>query len=83
MRWSMPRIQAGRVAELAGPVAGGQDDGGGAVGDRRAVVPAQRRHDLGLLQQHGGIVGPLQLGVGVVGGGARLRAAISASSLVR
>ena len=35
MRWSMPRIHAGRLAHLAGQVAGREDDGGGAVGDRR------------------------------------------------
>ena len=42
MRWSMPRIHAGRSHPLAGHVAGGEHHGGGAVGDRRAVVLAQR-----------------------------------------
>ena len=35
------------LAQLAGPVAGRQDHDGGAVGDRRAVVRAQRVGDVG------------------------------------
>ena len=40
--WAMPGIQAGRSHSVARPVARGQHDRGGAVGDRRAVVLAQR-----------------------------------------
>ena len=39
------------LAHLAGPVAGHEHHGGGAVGDRRAVAGAERRHD-GRLGEH-------------------------------
>ena len=42
VRWSKPVMNAGRSTQLAGPVAGGEHHGGGAVGDRRQVVAAQR-----------------------------------------
>ena len=54
MRWSMPRIHAGRSHSSRARVAGGEHDGGGAVGDRRAVVLAQRRDEVGLGQQRVG-----------------------------
>ena len=67
MRWSMPRIHAGRSHLLAGDVAGGEDHGGGAVGDRRAVVLAQRG-DVVSARRAARSTRPVprQLGVGVV-----------------
>ena len=70
------------VAELAGHVVGGEHHGGGAVGDRRAVVLAQRadEHRLGQQRSSAGW-SPLQLGVRVVERRrARLRATTSAIS---
>ena len=45
-RWSMPVIHAGRFAHLAREIARGEDDRRRAVGDRRAVVHAERRRDV-------------------------------------
>ena len=42
VRWSKPVMYAGRSTQLAGPVAGGEHHGRGAVGDRREVVAAER-----------------------------------------
>ena len=69
---AMPVIQAGRLGELAGPVPGGEHDHRGAVGDRRAVVAAQRVGEVGLGEQ---FVDVLRAGQLRVAGSSRRRAA--------
>src|SRR5438874_463320 len=54
------------VGDLAGPVPGGEDHGRRTVGDRRAVVLAQRRQVLGFLQKRVDVDVARELGVGVV-----------------
>ena len=56
----------GPAGELARPVPGGQHDRRGAVGDRGAVVPPQRRDQIGLGEQLLHLEVSLQLGEGVV-----------------
>ena len=70
MRWSMPRDPGRPLAALPGHVAGGEHHRGHAVGERRAVVLAQRRDELRLLQQLLGRRVPGELRVGVVQRGA-------------
>ena len=65
----------GAVADVAGEVAGGEDDGGGAVGDGRAVVHAERGGDVGIREHRfyievaGDLRGGVGLGVAAGAGG--------------
>ncbi len=72
MRWSMPRIQAGRshsclarspAARITAGAPSPEDHGGGAVADGRAVAGAQRAYDV-VARGHR----PLPLCMGVGGG---------------
>ena len=68
MRCAMPVIQAGRSARLAGPSAGGEHDGGGAVGRpaRSRARGADRRTSAGRAASSA-VVSPLRIAALVAG----------------